>query len=160
MQDDSQLLSMKKACEFHEQRAVRHMQEVEVVVKERQGIVDELKAAFERCRERVEELSGRSRRKAVFEGDVLQLHSISDFSERLRQEKAAIELRLADKQKDLDRAKERAAIAEKEVLSARLEGKRIERLLQERSLQAVVRGSALEEAADDELVTGIRKKPQ
>ncbi len=157
MPDDSQLVAMKKACEFQEQRALRHLQEVEQVVSERQSIVDELQASLNLCRARVGELRGAGRRKAVFDQDVAQLHSIAEFVERLRQESIRIEGRLTERMKELERGKERAAIAEQEMITVRLEGKRIERLIQERNLQAVVRGSALEEAADDELVSGIRK---
>ena len=69
-----------------------------------------------------------------------------------------MEPELNEKRRELNQAAERAEIAEQEFAAARLETRRVEKLIQERNMSALVRGSAIEEAAMDELNTSRRHK--
>lgn len=158
MADESQLLALQKACEVQEQTALQRKREVDRVRAERQNVVDRLQERIDALKARLTELTGPNRRSAMCRSDVGELQSITEFVARKRRELASVQEELEERAKELQQAVERSQIAEREFASARLETRRVEKILEERNALALVRGSALEEIALDELVSSRRSK--
>ncbi len=151
MSDESQLLALQKACEAKEQEVLSRKKEIQRVVEERSRLLDEVRVEWNSAQEKLQRLLGPDRLKAVKESDSFGLQAISEFSNRLRAQMKEHEKVIAEREKDLNMARERELLAEEELMGARLESRRVEKLLEERNFRALVRGTALEEAANDDL---------
>ena len=158
MNDDSQLVSLQKACEAKEQEALIRHRDVERVVETRRQASEKVRIEKELLEKKLSRLSGADRNSALKQQDAGQLDSIAQYSERLRRDVFRLETVLAERLKELQMAVERSEIAEQELVEARMESRRVEKLIEERNMQALVRGSALEEAATDEMATNLPGK--
>ena len=142
MNDDSQLVSLQKACEAKEQEALVRHRDVEKVVDQRRQASEKVRLA----------------KQGLEQQDAGQLDSIAQYSKRLRQDIARLEAELVERLKELQMALDRSAIAEQELVAAKMESRRVAKLIEERNMQALVRGSALEEAASDEMANSLPGK--
>ncbi len=158
MTDDSQLVSLQKACEAKEQEALIRHREIEKVVDARRQASEKVRLEKERIEERLSKLLNTERNSALRQRDSAQLESIAQYAERLRRELSSVEVELGEKVKELQMAVERASLAEQDLVTAKMESRRVERLIEERSRQALVHGSAIEEAASDELANTLPGK--
>ena len=160
MSQDTQLLALLKTCEVEEQRALQRKREVEKVLAERQLVFDGLDAKREDLLLRIRELGGGQRVTALQGQDISQVHSITQYLERMRKAIPELEAQLDEQTRELQRASERDKLAEGEVIAARLEKKRIEKLIEGRFVDELVKGSAVEESLADELSTSaaVKKK--
>lgn len=158
MSDDGQLLALHKACEVEEQKALQRKREVDRVRDERKKLFDVVAEKQEALRARIHGLLTTDRREAMCSRDVGRLQSISEYIERLRREIEALDPELSERRRELSQADERAALAEREFTAARLESRRLQKLIEERNLLALVQDRALEEADLDEMSTVRRNK--
>jgi len=158
MNDDSQLVSLQKACEAKEQEALVRHRDVEKVVDQRRQASEKVRLAKQGLEQKLSKLSGADRNSALKQQDAGQLDSIAQYSKRLRQDIARLEAELVERLKELQMALDRSAIAEQELVAAKMESRRVAKLIEERNMQALVRGSALEEAASDEMANSLPGK--
>lgn len=151
MAKDSQLTAVRKTLELEEHKALQHYSEIDRVVRERRESLDVTKARQQALKKKLLDLAQKHRMNALQGGEVAQLAGIDRYAGRLRKELAEVDELVASKQQELDRALERAKLADEDLVKARLERKRIERFIDERSLQEKVLGAAVEEALLDEM---------
>jgi hypothetical protein len=107
---------------------------------------------------RIRETAGRQRLAALQEQDISHVHSITQYVERMRRSLRDAERRLGERMQELQQAVERDTLAEKDVIAARLEKKRIMKLIEGRNIEELVKGSAVEESLTDEMSTAARKR--
>jgi len=158
MADESQLIALQKACEAQEQEIARRKKEIAKVRHERQEIVDELERTRKDLESKVSSLLGKDRLKASRGTRGPDIQGVTNYAERVREEVEKTKMLLDEKRKDLDMALAREKLIEDELMSARLETRKVERLLDERNLQTLVHTTALEEVSTDELSSTIMKR--
>lgn len=151
MAKDSQLTAVRKTLELEEHKALQYSSEIDRVVRERREAYEGVRGRQEALRKKLLDLAQKQRVSALHGGEVAQLAGIDRYAARLRKELAEVDELVASKQQELDRALERAKLADEDLVKARLERKRIERFIDERSLQEKVLGAAVEEALLDEM---------
>lgn len=159
MADESQLVALQKACEARELEIVNRKKEVENVRLSRQQIVEELEKACQRLERKRSDLLNTDRLSAARGSTAAQIQGIVVYADKIRDEIESAKVVLSEKRKDLEMAITREKLVEEELLSARLETRRVEKLLEERNLQSLVHTSALEEVTVDELSSTILKRP-
>ncbi|OVE79669.1 hypothetical protein BVY02_02540 [bacterium J17] len=96
--------------------------------------------------------------EALKNNDSRRAASLKTYLQRLRKELSAAEQLLYSKQKDLEVAVERATIVAEELLNARVEKRKIEKLLEKRSHSEKLLSAAKEEVSIDELLSSRRRK--
>jgi len=153
---NNQLRALLKARELEEQRALQRRSEVEIVFSERAKDCSKLEREIEEVDSEVSKLDGVDRLRAAQEGDALKLQAVCSYRSRMSRKAKKLKTSLLEKNVDLERARERLAIADGELAAARVEVRRIERLLENRVQEELVRGSAAEESAMDELANTRR----
>ena len=151
MSKDSQLIAVRKTLELEEHKALQHASEIDRVVRERREALESVIAKQEGLKRKLLDLAQKHRINALQGGDVARLAGIDRYAGRLRKELAETDEHVASKQQDLDRALERAKLADEDLVKARLERKRVERFIDERSLREKMLGAAVEEALLDEM---------
>ncbi len=158
MPTENKLRALRRTFEIEEQRALAARNQVDSVVKERQAITEDLYARRDKLLKSLEDLRTDGRKKALHSGDGSQLASISRFSTRLEKELAELQEVIASREKELNSALERLEVAEEELVEARLEKKRLERLLDKREFSERIRDEANKEAEADEMNFYRRRK--
>ena len=159
MADESQLVALQKACEARELEIVNRKKEVENVRLGRQQVVDGLERDCQRLERKRSDLLNKDRISAARGSAASQIQGIVVYADKIRDEIESAKVVLAERRKDLEMAIAREKIVEEELLSARLETRRVEKLLEERNFQSLVHTSALDEVTVDELSSTILKRP-
>jgi hypothetical protein len=147
------LLKVSKAAE-HE--TIRIKKEIEDVVLERQDRLKEVESKRTILEEQLFVLTNKNLKRAVTSGDIAQISSIASYELRLRGELERIEERIKVKAEEVNRALERASIAEHELLEASIEKKKYEQLISKVRKNRAIHDYAKEEIEIDEM--GSRKK--
>ncbi len=151
MKEDSRLTSLLRARESGEKDALRLWQEVERIVAERRGIVDELRAKCASLTEKLRQSLDWRRISAMQQGDLNQLSALTGYGKRLSRELEHVEEELESRVVDLARALERAGIAERDFSEAHVERKRVEQLIEGQRQSKRVLAIAREELLQDEM---------
>lgn len=151
MNQDSQLGSLRKTLELEERKALQHYQDVERVVAERRKITSEAAKRVDALRKRIDDLDRVGRVRALRKGNIVYVHGATSFLRRLRKELAEAQTEHDAREKELQQAVERAKLAEEELSAARLERRRVEKLVEDRSERARIVGAAIEEVLNEEM---------
>jgi hypothetical protein len=155
---DPKLLALRKTHEVQEKEALEHQNKVDQVVTERRIAVAEVVEAISRIETRVAQLRGGQRGAAIAAGSGSQLSAISEFEKRLAKEKAALGAKLLECQNDLDRALQRLEFAQADLITVRVELKKIDRILDNRAERTRRADIAREEVQIEEMNYGRRRK--
>ena len=153
MSNDTQLLALLKASEVEEQRALLQKRDIDNVVEARQLLADQLRKQKEELDARLKDVGNKFRIAALQEQDAAQMQSVTKYAEQLRKTGSVLDKEWQERNQELQRAIERATLAENELVEVRFEKKRLEKLLEERNLQELVLGSAVEDSLIDEMST-------
>ena len=159
MADESQLVALQKACEAREVEVANRKKQIVDVRLERQRIVEELESTCLTLSKKVSALLDKDRLSAARGSTGPQLQGVVGYAEKVRAEIEKTKVVLIEKRKDLEMAVTREKMVEEELLSARLETRRVEKLLEERNFQSLVHTSALDEITTDEHSSTILKRP-
>ncbi|MCB0358054.1 MAG: hypothetical protein KDD44_00405 [Bdellovibrionales bacterium] len=152
---DGKLESLRRATEVGEYEAVRYLRQVQDVVDAREVRVHELQESLGQLRRRVAMLKGEGTRQALQQGGGAA--SEHTFAKRLAGDIAVLERELDERIRELRAAELRLRAAEDDVTSARIERKKIEKLIANRQDIARRAGEAREELASDERA-GLKKR--
>ena len=158
MSSESQLRALLKQYELVERDAVQEKLRIEQVVQQRQQRVEQLRRKLDELHSklRAHETSGRV--TAMKAGRAYEATSHVEWAGRLRIESQNLQAELADHEKDLQLAAERAKIAEDALSQARVDKKKVEKLQERRQLSADITEAALEEQSNDEESTVQRPR--
>lgn len=151
MPKDNKLQALRKAKEIEEQKALEEKQKVEIVVEERQKIVDSLQRKHDALCQKLERMRTTERGNALHVGDATQLGAIFSYEKRVNAELEELSCQLDARRKELKMALERGELADQDLLRARVERKKIEKFLDNRQLTERVVDAAIEEALTDEM---------
>lgn len=146
-----------RTYEAAEKDAAHEQRRVSDIVAERRRVVEELRSRHSALSEKVSALIGAKRPEALRTGNVSQITTISAYTGRLHKELAQIEEHVKVKEEELQRAVERAQLAQDELVSARVEKKKLEQLIEAQRRISARQDLARSEAAADELNTFRRK---
>ncbi len=152
------LEALRQRIGVSEREALVRKQEVEQIVSERQRIVDDLKEKKNNLIGKLAACDKEKRPAKMFSGDVASLQTIESYKKRLRQEIAEIDGEVIEKQIELTRAIKHADIALEEFNEVRIEGTRVDKLIENIDSTERTKQVAREEIATDELVVSRQKK--
>jgi hypothetical protein len=158
MSKDVKLQALRTACEVEEQQALERKKKVDLVVAERKQIVDVLFVKHDALLSRLKKLTTTDRAEALHAGDAQALAAVTRFEKRLNGdlEKLLVDLEL--RTKELEKAQERVQLADKELVEARIEKKKIEKFLENWKQSERVKDAAIDEAITDEMSSYKRTK--
>ncbi len=151
MSNESKLHVLHRAYEVEEQKALEEKKKVSEKVNERQKIVDELLRERNRMQAAIREWRTKGRVSALRGGEAWRLASGASFETRIAAELAVLEERLRNKTEELNRAIERAKLADDDWKEARLDKKRLEKVMDNRYASELAVDVAREEIDADEL---------
>jgi hypothetical protein len=158
MSKDVKLQALRTACEVEEQQALERKKKVDAVVEERKQIVNMLLAKRDALLGRLKKLTTTNRAEALHAGDASGLAAVTRFEKRLNGDLEKLLAELELRTKELEKAQERAQLADKELVDARIEKKKIERFLENWQRSERVRDAAIDEAITDEMSSYKRTK--
>jgi len=139
-----------RAAESKELDALQARKQVDAVVEQRKVLVDKLSLQIAELELKLKKAAQEDRYSALFKGKAGVLSSLEAFRDRLEREIRLLKTSLLDKQSDLQKAIERAEIAEQELVEARVEKKKAEHLLTNmKEAEAVLKQAEEEAKADD-----------
>lgn len=142
---------LQRAYEVDERRALEEKKRVDAIVDERQKIVEELEGERDALETKLQTLRGQDKRNALHTGDAGQLAAIERYAKRLQLQAGALDSVLEERRKELQQAVERSGFAEQELLAARMEKKKVERILKNRADTVRAVNEASNEALADEM---------
>ena len=145
------LSALLTSCEVEEQKALQEKRRIDDIVEQRRVRVEEVAARQSALEQRRLLLKEEQRLLALQAGDVGRLKAVLDFEKRLAKEAQDVTELLEKRQTELNRALERAAIAHEELIAARIEKKKVEKILSRRTDEEQAVGAAVEQALQDEL---------
>ena len=151
MAGKERLKVLLKTFQATEREAVAHMNFVDSIASKRREKFNRKLEKFEELKVKVDKALGEDRFKAVQSGNVNLVGACSSYGKRMKLELATVETELDKLRKELSIAEERAREAEQEVLEARVERKKIERLLSQQLQRGQIRDEALDAERVDEL---------
>ncbi len=151
MSKDSKLHAMRTACEVEEQAAIEAKNRVDAVVRERQDIVGMLLNQQRKLAEKLKNLTSEQRSKALLAGDALQLAAITQYAQKLKQDTDNLSAKLKERSQELETALVRARLADEELIKARVEKKKLDKLIENWQQSELRRSVALDELNNDEL---------
>lgn len=158
MQTEKKLRALQRTFELEEQRALAARNKIDEVVEQRRAIVEKLHEERRRLSDALHRLRNQDRSKALQAGQGAALASISRYSARIEKELAELSGVIASREQELASAVERLTAAGDDVIAARLEKKRVERLLDKREFSERLRDEANKEADADEMSFYRRRK--
>ena len=144
------LKALQRSYEVEERSAAQHKREVEVVVEERRKVFEELLLEKQRLEVELKKVRTQDRASALVLGDAQQLLAFSRYEARLKRELKELDVRLEQREHELQQAADRAELAGDELVAARIEKKKVERFLEQKAESVRVRDAASEEAEVDE----------
>ena len=151
MVKSGKLHALQTQYELEEQNALEEMNRVAIVVAERRGVVESLVSKRVELEEELGRLRGSQRQKALQSGNSSQLASIARFEKLVVEKLSVVENNLVEKEAELKRALDREESAEKNLVLARIERRKVEKVIENRQRSARVIDAAREEAMTDEM---------
>ncbi len=151
MRKDRKLDVLLKKTEMVVQEAACYLRDVETVVEQRRQSYEELQGSKKRLVEKLRDTRGSGRLKALQAGDVLGVSAMTCYLTRLTQQIARFERMLERDIEDLKRAKQRAELAHRELLEARIEKSKIEQVIKKRKKSEYITSVAREDDMFDEM---------
>lgn len=157
---ETKLGALLRGREIDERSAIQHRNQVGAIVQERQEMLNALEIKRDAVLKRVSTLISKNRYSALQAGDISQVSSITRYSKRLEAELERLEKQIGERRRELGLAKEREGLAEEDVVAARIERKKIEKLLSNRENIELRKKVAREESRADEMATyrGIKDR--
>lgn len=152
------LQALFRSLEVIERSALEEYQKVETIHQQRAEKCEDLKAEKDSLNKGLAKLRGSDRTQAVLSGNASSVSSILLKEKALESALRLLSEKIATAVGDLTRAQERLTIAEKELLEARIEKKKVERLRENRENFARNVSSASSEIETDEMSFFRRKK--
>lgn len=152
------LAVLQQTYELEERKAIEEKRKIDLVVEEREAIVAVVEAQLDELQSKLRQMQQNEKRRAVTSGDGGLLASVERYRRRVQDDVHRLGLELQERQSELSRARERLQIAEQDLVAARLEKKKVERLLERRELSARINAEAVEEAETDEMSFFTRKR--
>ena len=152
------LEALQRTYEVEERNAIEHKRQIDIVVEQRRTAVVELVARKEEMEQKISELCTKDRAGALVRGDAEQLIAVSRYRQRLSTKLAELAVQIEQREQELKMALERFSAAEEEVVSARVDKKKVERFLEQQAHSVRVRDAAVEEVETDESNFYRRKK--
>ena len=154
---EQQLKAVLRQCEVREQDCLLEKRRIDDVVVERQRSFEKIQHTCQEQRAELESLRLKERSNRVRSGYLGGLSTLLSYENRLKTRIEKLERIQIEKQLELDRALERAEFADQEFVEARVEKKKVERLL-ENFYTAKRQGDAARSQAITEELYGLRKK--
>jgi flagellar biosynthesis chaperone FliJ len=152
------LRALFRSLEVTERAALEEFQKIEAVQQERKKIVDCLIAEKDIHTSELAQLRGSRRTKAVLSGNLNSVSSMLLKEKTLEDEIRSLDERMAEAVRDFENAQQRLEHAEKDLIEARIEKKKVERLRENRENFARNVSSASSEIESDEMSFYRRKK--
>lgn len=143
------LTPLLRSLEAVENTAGEEFRRVSAVVEQRRIVYGQLQNELAALQERGQ-LFRTQRELALGSGDLAQVGSLTGALERLSSNQRSLMKSLVDSKLELERAAERLELAEQDLTSARVERKKIETLISQRTQLQRIRQSARDEAFNDE----------
>lgn len=159
MTQDKRLAALIRASDAVEQEALQERKRIDLVLSQRQQAVDSLREEESRLQREIDELSANRGKHALLTGDARTLSVIKGYSRRLSKRVQELEGQLRTKEADLSLARQRLVLAEEELVNARVERKKLERLVSSQERKRLGRNVAEEELNVDE-ISGFRASTQ
>ena len=157
MGGERKLQALGKTYELQEQQAVGRKLNVDAVVEERQRATVKLLERRNTLLNTLSSLRKKDKRSAVLSGEAWRLNSISYYEKKVQEQILALESMIEEKTKELQRACARQQMAEKEIVEARIERKKLENFLDRQKTYQRISEAAREEIVSDEM-SGRKKR--
>ncbi len=147
-----------KNAEAEEHQAAQLKKKIEEVLDSRKSKLAEVEARRSKLLEKLAVMMGEKRYSALNSGDISRVASITGYRERLEREILEVEREFETQNVEVNRAIERAKMAEDDLLEARIERRKIEQLVTAEEQSERLKKVALEEINTDELNSSRRGK--
>ena len=155
---DSKLRALQKKLGLQEEQLLLERNRIDEITKSRKAVADRLAEQVAALEAQLIDLRTKTRVQALHSGNGQQLAGISAFELRITQQLAGVTAKAAEANSDFAKAAERLEAAETDLLTIRVEKKRMEKLLDSRQLTERVKSDAREEALTDEMNSYRRPK--
>lgn len=143
--------TLLKGAKMQEQEAAQECLRIGTVADNRQRIVSELRGRErQKSAELLQEIP-RRRWQAVREGNLQQVSAVTAYQRRLEKELERVSAELREREQDLAAAALRLAAAEAELIEARRDKRKVEKVISNRDAARQVAAAARDEAENDEL---------
>ena len=153
MERGKKLASLLKSREAEEYQALQETMRIDKVLSEREKLLSKVEEQIGQILSQIQEIEGPARGEALQSGDATKVASLCDFVAILHKKVAKLQNLKQQRKEDLESAKSRMALAQEELLKARVERKKIETLMagEERSRRLV--DAAIDESEQDDLIS-------
>lgn len=151
MHGADKLETLLRAREVAVEDATRNLRKVESVLEARRQKCEELGKKKSRLLAQLNELRGSARLDALRVGNVNMVASVTHYVKRLVQQVSGIEGLLAERQEEYRRAQEHLAMAHEDLVQARVEKGKVEKLISNRRQSEYLAEEAREETLLDEV---------
>lgn len=142
--------ALLKSREASENEALQEERRVRIVLDERRLVYDSFLNRKEELIKQIRFLRGQARKDALRKGDIVGLSAVIRFAHALERQVVQLDEGMAKKKVELDIAESRAVLAEKDVVLARIERKKIETLVEGHAHSQRVLDAARDEAIVDD----------
>lgn len=152
MSDSKQLKTLLKTWEIEEQKVLQYKLSVEKITKDRERLYLEVLTKKKETKSRISDLGGKVKKQALQKGDKEVLQSALGYKGKLEKELKLLDKDVSERLKEFNQALERSNLAEKDWIAARIEKKKIEKLLEKKRTADLVFDSVKDEIIIDEFV--------
>jgi flagellar biosynthesis chaperone FliJ len=154
---DVKLKALQTKVDLEEQQCLVEKNKISLLVEQRKLILEEVQSKQAALMAKIEN-SRKNKYKQLKQGDsVNQIAGSASFLQRISSESEELSVLIIEKQAELDRAVERLQSVETDLLEIKKEKKKLEKLLESRVVEQVIRKEAHEEILVDEM-SGSRDK--
>lgn len=152
------LQALLRTCEADEQNAAREYGMLQEVLEERKARLEGVSRERQELADKLEKLEHERKSSGPHSGQAAGVSSITSYTKRLTAQIEKLEDTLQLAREDVTRAQQRCDMAYEELVEARIEKKKIEKLIGSRDQAERNSQQAREEISNDELATGKRRK--
>ncbi|MCB0345644.1 MAG: flagellar FliJ family protein [Bdellovibrionales bacterium] len=158
MSAGDKLHALLRTCEADEQNAAREFSMLQGVLEERQAKLQALNRQRGELLEKLAGLDLERKSGGPNSSSGKAVSSITSYTKRLTVQIEKLEDTIQESAVDVARAEQRCGIAEEELIEARIEKKKIEKLISGREQVERNTQQAREEVSNDELSSGKHRK--
>lgn len=158
MSKNNKFHALRTACEVEEQQVIEQKKIVDAVIDQRQKAFSEVQNRRDELELKLKKLLEIERPRAFQLQNGQHLAAITRYEQKLKREAAENSKLLKERREELERALERMKSIDEELLKAKVEKKKIDKLFDNWQQIELAKDAAIDEAMNEELAQFRRSK--